>query len=83
MIRKENVKEKQVRIKVDRAKPKNSAIDGSNEKSPERDSLRMARRRSTLIQFIQQRFLANSSSKSTHLFYQEPVRSSVHLFYVH
>ena len=85
MIRNENVerKEKKVRIKVDRAKSKNSAIDGSNEKSTERDSLRMTRRRSTLIQFIQRRFLGDTSSKSTYLFHREPVRSSVDLFYLH
>jgi len=83
MIRNENIKEKKVRIKVDRAKPKNSAIEASAERSTERDSLRMTRRRSTLIQFIQQRFLGDTSSKSAYFFYRGPVRSSLYLFNVH
>lgn len=83
MIRNENIKEKKVRIKVDRAKPKNSAIEASAERSAERDSLRMTRRRSTLIQFIQRRFLGDTSSKSTYFFYRGPVRSSLYLLNVH
>merc|ERR1719276_74705 len=43
----------------------NSAIDASAEKSAERDSLRMTRRRSTLIQFIQRRFLGDTSTSES------------------